>query len=123
MLKKVLFCMAVVAAAIVVSAAKSHGQAKTDAPRDERGELKRSAWLPRAPMSEPVSQIANWADIAPRLAGLPGMNDQQAETVPEKGIGPEGETLRTPMHIYRMNRGVKAIVAYVKLLPQGPTER
>lgn len=149
MLGKVLFCLAVLAAAVVVSAGKSHGQMKKDAPtsadvahgkylveevakcaechtpRDGRGELKQSAWLRGAPIwIEPVTRIADWADSAPPLAGLPSLSDQQAETVLEKGTGPEGETLRPPMHIYHMkHEDAKAIVAYLKSLPRGAPER
>ena len=149
MLRKILFCMAVLAAAVLVAAGKSHSQAKKDAatsadmargkylveevakcgechtPRDDRGELKQSAWLRGASIwIQPVARIANWADSAPPLAGLPSMSDKQAETVLEKGTGPEGETLRPPMHIYHMkHEDAKAIVAYLKSLPRGPAER
>jgi len=35
----------------------------------------------------------------------------------EKGTGPEGETLRPPMHIYHMtHEDAKAIIAYLKSL-------
>jgi hypothetical protein len=46
------------------------------------------------------------------------MTDQQAERVLEEGMGPEGEALRPPMHIYHMHReDAKAIIAYLKSLP------
>jgi len=54
----------------------------------------------------------------PPLAGLPSLTEEQAERVLEQGVGPEGEALRQPMHIYRMNLAdAKAIVAYLKSLP------
>src|SRR5215475_11010222 len=58
-------------------------------PRNEKGELKREAWLQGAPIwIRPVAPIANWADQAPPLAGLPSFTDQQMENVLEKGVGP-----------------------------------
>jgi hypothetical protein len=40
------------------------------------------------------------------------------ERVLEKGIGPQGEALRPPMHIYHMTPADgKAIIAYLKSLP------
>jgi Cytochrome c len=89
-------------------------------PRNQRGELKYDAWLHGAPIwIRPVTPIPNWADHAPALAGFPSFTEQEAERVLEKGIGPEGEQLRPPMHIYRMNQAdAKAIIAYLKSLPR-----
>jgi mono/diheme cytochrome c family protein len=149
MRRNVLLCLAVLVAAVLISATGSSSQRKTESepasevargkylvenvamcgechtPRDDRGELKESAWLRGAPIwIEPVKHITNWADSAPPLAGLPSLNDQQAETVLEKGTGPQGEQLRPPMHIYHMNHeDARAIVAYLKSLPRGPSER
>jgi hypothetical protein len=51
----------------------------------------------------------------PPIAGLPGLSVEQAERVLEKGIGPQGEVLRPPMHIYHMKHAdAKAIIAYLK---------
>jgi mono/diheme cytochrome c family protein len=90
-------------------------------PRKANGELDRAAWLRGAPIwIRPVSNIPNWADHAPALAGLPSFTEEEAERVLEQGIGPEGEPLRPPMHIYHMNHAdAKAIVAYLKSLPAG----
>jgi hypothetical protein len=89
-------------------------------PRNERGELKRDAWLRGAPIwIKPVAPIANWADHAPALAGFPSFTEEQGERILEKGTGPEGEELRPPMHIYHMNHAdAKAIIAYLKSLPR-----
>jgi mono/diheme cytochrome c family protein len=91
--------------------------------RNEQGELRQDSWLRGAPIwIRPVAPIRNWADRAPALAGLPSFTDEQAERVLEQGIGPEGEELRPPMHIYHMNHAdAKAIVAYLKSLPRGPS--
>jgi hypothetical protein len=95
------------------------------APRDAQGQLKSSAWLAGATIwIQPVARISNWADRVPPLAGLPSLTDAQMETVLEKGTGPEGETLRPPMHIYHMHpMDAKSIIAYLKSLPRGPVER
>lgn len=88
-------------------------------PRDSSGQLDRQAWLQGAPIwIEPVQHIQNWADHAPALAGLPSFTEVEMERVLEKGIGPEGEVLRPPMHTYHMvPEDAKAIIAYLKSLP------
>jgi mono/diheme cytochrome c family protein len=89
-------------------------------PRNDRGELRREAWLSGAPIwIQPVAPIRNWADRAPALAGFPSFTEEQGERILEKGTGPEGEEIRPPMHIYHMNRAdAKAIIAYLKSLPR-----
>jgi cytochrome c len=88
-------------------------------PRKPNGELDEAAWLRGAPIwIQPVPRIANWADRAPALAGLPSFTDVQAEKVLEDGTGPNGEELRPPMHIYHLAPpDARAIVAYLKSLP------
>jgi|SRR5580658_9040162 hypothetical protein len=90
-------------------------------PRDAGGNLKKDAWLQGAPIwIMPVRPIQNWADHAPPLAGFPSYTEEEGERVLEKGIGPEGEVLRPPMHIYHMKpEDAKAIIAYLKSLPRG----
>jgi hypothetical protein len=89
-------------------------------PRNAQGELDHEAWLQGSPIwIMPVRPIPNWADRAPALAGFPSFTEEQGERVLEKGIGPEGETLRPPMHIYHMNHAdAKAIIAYLRSLPR-----
>jgi mono/diheme cytochrome c family protein len=89
-------------------------------PRNAKGELDQQAWLQGASIwIEPVRPIPNWADRVPPIAGLPGLTEEQAERVLEKGIGPQGETLRPPMHIYHMKHtDSKAIIAYLNSLPR-----
>ena len=90
-------------------------------PRGANGDLKRDAWLQGAPIwIMPVKPIRNWADQAPALAGFPSFTEEQGERVLEKGIGPQGEALRPPMHIYHMkHEDAKTIIAYLKSLPRG----
>lgn len=94
--------------------------AECHTPRNERGELKADAWLRGAPIwIKPVAPIPNWADRAPALAGFPSFTEEQGERILEKGIGPQGEELRPPMHIYHMSHAdAKAIIAYLKSLPR-----
>lgn len=96
--------------------------AECHTPRNAQGELDRHAWLQGAPIwIMPVKPIPNWADRAPALAGFPGLTEEQGERVLEKGTGPEGETLRPPMHIYHMSQAdARAIIAYLRSLPQSP---
>jgi len=93
--------------------------AECHTPRDASGELDRQAWLQGATIwIQPARDIANWADQAPPLAGLPSLTEEQMERVLEKGVGPEGETLRPPMHTYHLQPAdAQAIIAYLKSLP------
>ncbi len=93
--------------------------AECHTPRNARGELDREAWLQGAPIwIMPVRPIPNWADRAPALTGFGSYTEEQGERILEKGTGPEGETLRPPMHIYHMkHEDAKAIIAYLRSLP------
>lgn len=90
-------------------------------PRDAGGNLRKDAWLQGAPIwIMPVRPIQNWAEHVPALAGFPSFTEEEGERVLEKGMGPEGEVLRPPMHIYHMkHEDAKAIIAYLKSLPRG----
>lgn len=87
-------------------------------PRDADGNLDQSRWLEGARIwIKPVHTMYNWAEWAPRLAGLSSYTDEQAEDVLEKGIGPNGAPIRPPMHIYHMNHAdALAIIAYLRSL-------
>ena len=150
MLRRIILCAAVLAAALLISeyVSKNRAAPKSPAsqgdvqrgkylveevarcpechtPRDDSGALKSAAWLRGATIwIRPVPRITNWADSAPPLAGLPSFTDTQMETVLEKGTGPQGETLRPPMHTYHLHPvDAKAIIAYLKSLSAGPSER
>jgi hypothetical protein len=88
-------------------------------PRNAQGRLDRNEWLQGAPIwIMPARPIPNWADRAPALAGFP-YTEEEGERVLEKGIGPEGGSLRPPMHIYHMkHEDAKAIIAYLNSLPR-----
>lgn len=89
-------------------------------PRDSEGNLDGSRWLDGATIwIRPVHHMNNWAEWAPRLAGLPSFTDDQAEAVLEKGIGPNGAPIRPPMHVYHMDHAdALAIIAYLRSLQQ-----
>jgi mono/diheme cytochrome c family protein len=89
--------------------------AECHTPRNARGELDQHAWLQGAPIwIMPVKPVPNCAERAPALAGFPDLTEAEGERVLEKGTGPEGETLRPPMHIYHMDQAdAKAIIAYL----------
>ena len=143
--RRLIFVAAIVAAAVVVGGERKSAKAQQQetpnkgdiergrylvenvamcgechTPRDENGNLRQDAWLRGAPIwIRPVPPIKNWADRAPALAGFPSFTEAEGERVLEKGIGPEGEDLRPPMHIYHMNPAdAKAIIAYLKSLPR-----
>ncbi len=87
-------------------------------PRDAGGNLDESRRLQGAQIwIMPVHANPNWAMNAPALAGFGGYSDEQGEAVLEKGLGPNGEPIRQPMHIYHMNHAdAQAIIAYLRSL-------
>jgi mono/diheme cytochrome c family protein len=92
--------------------------------RDANNNLDNSKYLQGAPTwIMPVHNMTNWAWRAPAIAGLEGFTDAQAETVLEKGVGPNGIAIHPPMHIYHMNHAdAQAIVAYLRSLPSSYTQ-
>jgi mono/diheme cytochrome c family protein len=86
--------------------------------RDANNNLDNSRYLQGAPTwIMPVHNMTNWAWRAPAIAGLEGFTDTQAETVLEKGVGPNGIAIHPPMHIYHMNHAdAQAVVAYLRSL-------
>ena len=92
-------------------------------PRQPDGKLDTAAWLQGAPIwIRPVAPIANWADNAPALAGLPGLTEDQVERVLEDGTKPNGEPLRPPMCVYHLSPpDARVIAAYLKSLPEKGT--
>ena len=87
-------------------------------PRDSRGELDRSRDLQGAPIwITPVRPRADWANRAPALAGLESYTDAQMEAVLERGEGPNGLPIQSPMHVYAMSpEDARAVIAYLRSL-------
>jgi mono/diheme cytochrome c family protein len=85
-------------------------------PRDSGGNLDYSRDLQGAPVwIVPVHPDTKWSNRAPAIAGLPGLSDAQAQTILEKGIGPNGLAIQPPMHVYHMNHSdATAIIAYLR---------
>jgi len=91
-------------------------------PRDANGNEDDSRWLQGAPVwIMPVHHTSNWAMNAPAIAGFLGFTDQDGYKIFEQGMGPNGITIRPPMHIYHMNHeDAVAIIAYLRSLPAPP---
>jgi mono/diheme cytochrome c family protein len=85
-------------------------------PRDAGGNIDYSRDLQGAPIwIVPVHPNTAWAMRAPAIAGLTAFSDAQAETILEKGIGPNGLPIQPPMHTYHMNHAdATAIIAYLR---------
>lgn len=88
-------------------------------PRDANGNLDESRRLQGAAIwIVPVHPMTNWSNRAPALAGLPGFTEDQAESILENGIGPNGLAIQPPMHVYHMTHAdAHAIVMYLRSLP------
>ena len=87
-------------------------------PLDSQGEPDRSRWLQGAPVwFQPIQPVPDWAYAAPTIAGLGSLTRQQALLVLERGLGPQGNPVRRPMHRYHMSpEDAEAIVAYLQSL-------
>jgi len=88
-------------------------------PRDPQGEPDRHRWLLGGPVPyEPATHVADWAEVAPRLAGAPPGTDAEFITLMMTGISRTGRPPRSPMPQFRMSRSdAEAVLAYLKSLP------
>ena len=65
-----------------------------------------------------VRQTGDWAEVAPRLAGLPPGSDDQIVHLLMTGISRTGRPPRPPMPQFRLTRSdAEAVLAYLKSLP------
>ena len=87
-------------------------------PRTADGQPDRSRWLLGGPVPfRPVTPTTEWAEIAPRLSGLPPGTDEQFITLMTTGISRTGRPLRPPMPPFRMTRAdAVRVLAYLKSL-------
>jgi len=99
--------------------------AECHTPRDQNNQLIREKWLQGAPIwIKPVVPVTDWADSAPKLAGLPSYTDQQVKRVLENGEGVNGMPIQPPMHIYHMNDSdATAVIAYLRSLSGAPSRQ
>lgn len=86
-------------------------------PRNEKGEFVPGQWLMGSAIGfKPVVEMP-WAPVAPPIAGLPSMTDEQAVRFLREGVRPDGTHPRPPMPEYRMNEAdAVAVVAYLRSL-------
>ena len=66
----------------------------------------------------PARPTEGWADVTPRLAGLPPGTDDEIVRLLMTGISRTGKPPRPPMPQFRMTRGdAEAVLVYLKSLP------
>jgi mono/diheme cytochrome c family protein len=85
-------------------------------PRTEDGQADRGRWLMGGAVPfRPAIPNTEWAEIAPRLAGLPPGTDEQFITLMMTGIARTGRPPRAPMPQFRMTRqDAQSVLAYLK---------
>jgi mono/diheme cytochrome c family protein len=88
-------------------------------PRDDQDKPDARRALSGGPVPyRPARETAEWADVAPRLAGLPPGNDDEIVHLLMTGISRTGRPPRPPMPQFRLTRGdAEAVLAYLKSLP------
>jgi mono/diheme cytochrome c family protein len=87
-------------------------------PRNERGEFIAGQSLMGAPLGfAPSFPMPAWAPVAPAIAGLPTMTEEQAVRFLREGVRPDGSRPRPPMPEFRLNEAdARAVAAYLKSL-------
>lgn len=87
-------------------------------PRNERGEFVTARMLMGSPLGfAPTVPMPAWAPVAPPIAGLPTMTEDQAVAFLRTGVRPDGSRPRPPMPEFRLNEAdATAVVAYLKSL-------
>ena len=85
-------------------------------PRDESGAPDHGRWLLGGPVPfAPAKPVEGWADVAPRIAGLPPGTDEQFLRLMMTGISRTGNPPRQPMPQFRLTRSdAEAVLAYLK---------
>src|SRR5262245_38388427 len=86
-------------------------------PSDQQGMPDEQRKLLGGPVQFRPVQRDGWAEIAPRIAGLPPGTDEQFITLMMTGISRTGHPLRPPMPQFRLTRSdSEAVLAYLKSL-------
>jgi mono/diheme cytochrome c family protein len=85
-------------------------------PRDQDGSPDQQRWLLGGPVPvESARPTDEWAEVAPRLAGLPPGTDEQFIRLMMTGISRTGRPPRPPMPQFRLTRtDAEAVLAYLK---------
>ncbi|HEY7288409.1 MAG TPA: c-type cytochrome [Vicinamibacterales bacterium] len=87
-------------------------------PRDAGGQPDRTQWLLGAPVPfVPATATPSWAQVAPRLSGLPPGTDEEFVKLMMTGVSRTGFPPRQPMPQFHMTRAdAEAVLAYLKSL-------
>ena len=87
-------------------------------PRNERGEFVPGMHLKGSAIAfAPTVPMPAWAPVAPQIAGLPTMTEEQAVKFLRTGLKPDGSRPRPPMPEFRLNEAdATALAAYLKSL-------
>ena len=86
-------------------------------PRDNNGQLDRSAWLQGNLLDYKFDRPGQFASVAPPIAGMPGFTDEKAVKFLETGIDLPGKPALPPMPQFRFNHeDAVAVVAYLQSL-------
>lgn len=87
------------------------------APRLANGDYDQTRWLMGAPLPfKPVAEMP-WNPVAPQIAGLPTLKDEEAIQFLMTGVRPNGSTPLPPMPAYRLSRQEATdVVSYLRNL-------
>jgi mono/diheme cytochrome c family protein len=88
-------------------------------PRDDQNNPEARRPLSGGPVPfRPARPVGEWADVAPRLAGLPPGKDEEIVRLLMTGVSRTGRPPRPPMPQFRFTRSdAEAVLAYLKSLP------
>ncbi len=86
-------------------------------PRNEKGQFIMEHWLKGAALPFQPTVEMPWSPVAPPLAGLPSMTNEEGVRFMQEGTRPDGSRPRPPMPEFRFNEeDARAVVAYLKSL-------
>jgi mono/diheme cytochrome c family protein len=87
-------------------------------PMDKKGQPIMSQRLQGAPlMFKPTVPVPGWMAVAPGIAGLPGLTEEQAIQFFTTGKKPDGSMAAPPMPAFRFNKAdAAAVTSYLKSL-------
>ncbi len=86
-------------------------------PRLEDGQFDPEGWLTGAVLGFEPSMEMPWSPVAPPIAGLPTLTDEEALTFLTTGVLPDGRRPLPPMPEYRLTPDEAGdVIAYLKSL-------